>query len=221
MRRDTYSRKEVAFLIGTPLGWALLLLLHPTGPDDYYAVVRDHVTPWLVVHLGTMLFIPLLAAAMFVLLRGVDGTAARVSRIALVGFAIFYAAFEVVVGIGSGILANAINALPAGERAAGAGLLADYNESAIIIVLSGLGSIAWVVAVTAAGVALYQRTHAAMSIAVVALFVVSAPGILIHVTPFGPIGLALFTVALVMVIRGEPAPVSSPVPPLVGHPGTA
>jgi hypothetical protein len=92
MRPTSYSRAEAAFLVGVPLAWALLLLFHPTGDgDEYYPIISDSVTPWLVVHLGTMLFIPLLAAAMFVLLRGIKGTAATVSRVALVVFAIVYA----------------------------------------------------------------------------------------------------------------------------------
>jgi len=148
-----------------------------------------------------MLFIPLLAAAMFVLLRGIEGTAATVSRVALVVFAVVYAAFEVTVGIGSGILGDAINALPVDERAAGAELLASYNESGVITVLSTIGGLAWLVAVAAAGLALFRRARTASSIAVVALFLVSAPGIVIHVTPFGPAGLALFIVALLLVMR--------------------
>jgi hypothetical protein len=200
MRPKPYTRAEAAFVVGVPLAWGVLLLFHPTG-DEYYAVISDSVTPWLVVHLGTMLFIPLLAAAMFVLLRGIEGTAATVSRVALVVFAVVYAAFEVTVGIGSGILGDAINALPAGERAAGAELLASYNESGVITVLSTIGGIAWLVAVAAAGLALFRRARTASSIAVVALFLVSAPGIVIHVTPFGPAGLALFIVALLLVMR--------------------
>ena len=209
MRPKPYTRAEAAFVVGVPLAWGVLLLFHPTG-DEYYAVISDSVTPWLVVHLGTMLFIPLLAAAMFVLLRGIEGTAATVSRVALVVFAVVYAAFEVTVGIGSGILGDAINALPAGERAAGAELLASYNESGVITVLSTIGGIAWLVAVAAAGLALFRRARTASSIAVVALFLVSAPGIVIHVTPFGPAGLALFIVALLLVMRVTAIPVVRP-----------
>jgi hypothetical protein len=45
------------------------------------------------------------------------------------------------------------------------------------------------------------------SVAVVLLLVISAPGIAIHVTPFGPVGLALSIVALVSELRraaGQP-----------------
>jgi hypothetical protein len=173
-----------------------------------------------VVHIGTMLFIPLLAAAMFVLLRGIDGTPARISRVALVVFAIVYAAFEVTVGIGSGIIAAAINDLPPGERAPGADLLTSYNESRVITVLSTTGSVAWLVAVTAAGVALYRRANTARSVAVVLLFVISAPGVAIYVTPFGPVGLAFFIVALLLVMRTAAAP-ATPVAPMAGQPGAA
>ena len=216
MRPKPYSHAEAAFLVGIPLAWAVLLLFHPTG-DEYYPAISDSVTRWLVVHLGTMLFIPLLAAAMFVLLRGIDGTAARVSRVALVVFAIVYAAFEVTVGVGSGIIASAVNDLPAGERAPGAELLTSYNESGVITVLSTIGSIAWLVAVAAAGVALYRRANTARSVAVVILFVISAPGIAIHVTPFGPVGLVLFIVALILVMRAAVAPAA----PMIAGPGTA
>jgi hypothetical protein len=62
----------------------------------------------------------------------------------------------------------------------------------------------------------YRRANTATSVAVVLLFVISAPGIAIHVTPFGPVGLALFIVALVLVMRTTAAPA-----PVIAHPGTA
>ena len=85
-----------------------------------------------------------------------------------------------------------------------------------------LVSVAWLVAVVAAGVSLYRRAHTATSIAVVVLFVISAPGIVTHVTPFGPVGLALLIVALLLIIRTDPtlAP-SAPVAPLAGQPRAA
>jgi hypothetical protein len=226
MRPKSFSRAEASFLVAVPLAWAVLLLFHPVGDGDYYAVVRDDVTAWLTVHLGSMLLIPLLAGVLFVLLRGIDGTAARVSRVALVVFAVFYAGYEVAVGIGSGIIADAINALPVGERGAGAALLESYNESTILAVVSAIGSIAWVVAVTGAGIALYRRAHTASSVAVVFLLLISAPGIAIHVTPFGPVGLALFIVALVLVMRTTAAPAEEArqteiAEAMVGQPGAA
>ena len=65
MQRQAFSRQELAFLIGVPLAWAVLLLFHPTGGGESvtYADVEDKVTAWLVVHLGMMVFIPLMAVA--------------------------------------------------------------------------------------------------------------------------------------------------------------
>ena len=77
-----------------------------------------------------------------------------------------------------------------------------------------VGSLAWLVAVAAAGVAMFNRAHRTTSIAVVLLFVISAPGVVIHVSPVGPIALVLFVVALLLVIR-ESAPVAVREEPLV------
>ncbi len=201
----TLNRPTIAFLVGVPIAWAALLLFHPTGDgDQYYPIVKDQITPWLTVHLGTMLFIPLMAAVVFVLLRGIHGTAARVSRIALPFFVVFYSAFEVLVGIGNGILAHEVNALPAAERAVGSELIQGFNESPFITdpgVFTTTGSVAWLVAAVAAGVALVRRTGAPRTIPV--LFGLSAPLIAIHVTPFGPVGLAMFIAAVALFVRHQ------------------
>jgi hypothetical protein len=83
-----FSARELASMIGVPLLWAILLLFHPAGDGkEMYLDLHDKVTPTLVVHLGMLLFIPLMAIVAHVLLRGLDGTAARISRIALAPFA--------------------------------------------------------------------------------------------------------------------------------------
>jgi uncharacterized protein YqhQ len=108
MESARFSRDQLAFLIGVPLAWAVLLLFHPggEGTEITYQEVQDKVTAWLVVHIGMMLFIPLMAAVVYLLLRGVEGIAARVSRIALVPFVVFYSAWEALQGIGVGILVD-------------------------------------------------------------------------------------------------------------------
>jgi hypothetical protein len=63
------------FLVGVPLAWAVLLLFHPGGdPDTLYQDLRDEVTATLAVHIGMMIFIPLMAVVVYLLLRGVEGT---------------------------------------------------------------------------------------------------------------------------------------------------
>ena len=53
---------------------AILLLFHPGGePDTIYLNLQDVVDRFLVVHIGMLIFIPLFAAAVDVLMRDVGG----------------------------------------------------------------------------------------------------------------------------------------------------
>ena len=108
-----YTPAELAFLTGVPLLWAIRLLFHPGGAGaEIYLAVQDTVTRFLVPHIGMALSLPLMSVVVYLLLRGVEGTAAWVSRIALVPFVVFYSAWETLQGIGVGILANELNGLP-------------------------------------------------------------------------------------------------------------
>jgi hypothetical protein len=109
-------------MVAVPVAWAVLLVFHPTGEgEEFYPIVRDHVSAWLVVHVGTLVLVPSLAGVVYLLLRGSDGVAALVGRIALAVFAVFYTAWEVLIGLGTGILVDQVNGLPVGERATGRG----------------------------------------------------------------------------------------------------
>jgi hypothetical protein len=198
--RESFSRGEIAFIVGVPLAWGVLLLFHPNTGDSLYELASSDTTAWLVVHLGTLVFIPLLAAVLFLVLTRFEGTAALISRIALAFFVVFYGAFEILVGIGTGLLV---------DTGAPEDVVTAYAAASALDVIETVGSLAWLVAVAAAGVAMYNRAHRATSIAVVVLFVISAPGIVIHVTPVGPAGLVLFVLALWLLSRETvPAPVA-------------
>ena len=203
--RESIGRAEIAFVVGVALAWAVLLLFHPVG-DTLYEAASSNTTAWLAVHVGTMLLLPALAAALFVVLRHFDGTAAVVARVALVVFALFYTAFEILVGVGVGLLV---------DTSAPEEVVTAYGDARLLGVFETLGSLAWLVAVTAAGVAMYRRAHTATSIAAVLLFVISAPAVAFHVPPFGQVGLFLFVVALLLALR-ETSPVAvREEPPLV------
>jgi hypothetical protein len=191
-------------IVAVPVAWAVLLLLHPTGDgDEFYPIVREQVTAWMVVHVGTLVLVPLLTGVVFLLLRGIDGAAALLSRIALAIFAVFYTAWEVLIGLGTGILVEQVDGLPEAERATGARLVEDFTGSSLIRTFELIGAFAWLIAVVAAGVALFRRGDVASSVAVLLLLVVSAVPIVWHVPPFGPVGLALFILAMVLVLRGR------------------
>jgi hypothetical protein len=200
-----FSPGELAFLIGIPLLWAILLLFHPAGEgDEIYLDVQDNVTRFLVVHVGMMIFIPLMTVVIYLLLRGVEGTAAWVSRIALVPFVVFYSAWEVLQGIGVGILANELNGLPQADSALREDLVQDFAEHALIGpfgVFGSIGSMGLIVATIAAGVALYRQAGAPVSVPV--LLAISGLLITVHPPPYGPTGLTLFMVAVLLYVRSR------------------
>jgi hypothetical protein len=218
-QRQSFTPTEIAFLVGIPLAWAVLLLFHPTGGGEAvtYADVQDQVTAWLVVHIGMMVFIPLMAVAVYLLLRGIEGTAARISRIALVPFVVVYGAYEVLLGIGAGILVQDVNGLAGSEKAAGAALVNEFTDNVLIrgfSVLSSIGALAFITAMIAAGVAL--RREAAAPLAVPVLLGLSGFLITAHPPPFGPIGLVLFIAAVLLVVRRQ-APARAPTPRTQPH----
>jgi hypothetical protein len=204
-RPIAFSPGELAFLIGVPLLWAILLLFHPGGSgDEIYLDVQDNVTRFLVVHLGMVVFIPLMAVVVYLLLRGVEGTAASVSRIALVPFVVFYSAWEVLQGIGVGILVNELNGFPQAEPALREDLVQDFAEHALIGpfgVFVSIGSMGFIVAAIAAGVALYRQAGAPVAVPV--LLAISGLLITVHPPPYGPTGLALFIVAVLLYVRSQ------------------
>ena len=218
-QRRSFTPTEIAFLVGIPLAWAVLLLFHPTGGGEAvtYADVQDQVTAWLVVHIGMMVFIPLMAVAVYLLLRGIEGTAARISRIALVPFVVVYGAYEVLLGIGAGILVQDVNGLAGSEKAAGAALVNEFTDNVLIrgfSVLSSIGALAFIAAMIAAGVAL--RREAAAPLAVPILLGLSGFLITAHPPPFGPTGLVLFIAAVLLVVRSQ-APARAPAPRTQPH----
>jgi hypothetical protein len=204
-RQRDFSPAELAFLLGVPLLWAILLLFHPGGEGDtIYLDARDAVTRFLVVHLGMVVFIPLMAVVIYVLLRGVEGTAAWISRIALVPFVVFYSAWEVLQGIGVGILVNELKGLPQTDEPLRAELVQDFAEHPLIGpfgVFVSLGSMGLIVALIAAGLALHR--HAGAPVFVAVLLGVSGFLITVHPPPYGPTGLALFILAVLLYMRSQ------------------
>jgi hypothetical protein len=200
------TRNEAAFVIGVPIAWAILLLFHPGGDgDSIYADIQDDATAMLVVHVGMMIFIPLFAFAVYLLLRGIETTAAMVARYALIPFVVFYSAWESLQGIANGILVDQANGLPEADRGVAAELIQDFAESPLARdfgVFAIIGSLALITAAIATGYALRDAGAPAWAPAVFGI-----AGLLIsgHPPPFGPIGLLLFVAGVVGVMRSRPA----------------
>jgi hypothetical protein len=220
MDSTRFSRAEFAFLIGVPLAWAVLLLFHPMGEeDDYYSLVEGNVGRWYVVHLGTMIFIPLMAGAILLLIRGIENAAATVCRIVLPLFALFYVAWEVLLGIGTAVLVQDVDGLPADDRATGEDLVNEFTENLVVRdfgVFVSIGNVAILTAMITAGLALRRDADLPVPVWVPILLVLSGLLITAHPPPFGPIGLVLFVVAVVLYVRSQAAertPARSSPPP--------
>jgi hypothetical protein len=205
----------LGFLVLTPLALATVLWFHPagsTGGDNIYAGVREDVDDWLFVHTGFLLATPLLALGAYLLLRGLTSTAATVSRVALVFFLCFYTAYEVTVGLGTGVLVDYANGLPPSEQAAVAGAIDHYNHNNVlgdpVSVSLVLGFFGWVVAMLAAAVA-FKRAGAGWP---VTILVGLSAFVAIHPPPVGPVGLVCFAAAAVLSerwrARAEPSAVT-------------
>jgi hypothetical protein len=212
-RTRAFSPPELAFIIGVPAAWGILLLFHPTGDADaFYPVIDGNVTAWLTVHLGMGIFVPLFAVVVYLLLRDVQSTAATVSRIGLAVFAVLYAAWELLLGVGTGLLTQEVNDLPQGQQATGREIVESYAESGVIAALSVIGSIGLAVGMIAAAVGL-RRAYRAGWLPLV-LMLLALPLIAVHEPPFGPIGLALFIAAVLLLARQQAADLASRAAPL-------
>ena len=75
------DRYRLAFLIGVPLAFAVLLLFHGApDPDDIYGSLEGEATRYLVVHIGGLVFIGLMGLALYMLVKDLPGRAAEISR---------------------------------------------------------------------------------------------------------------------------------------------
>jgi hypothetical protein len=185
-REPMFSRPVLVFLLAVPVGWAALLAFHPNPTNDIHAGLHGQSTRWLVVHLGTLVFIGLMGVVLQLLVRGLPGLAASVARWAVLPYVLFYGSGEAIIGVATGVVVRHADGLPESERSAAAGaaqvLWTDLIAADVII---GLGGIAWIVAVVAAGVALRQSGAPLGA----AILVGAAAIAVIHTWPFAGVGL--------------------------------
>ena len=210
---------RLSFLVVTPLALAVVLCFHPPGGPNVYEDVRDDVDAWVFVHIVLLLFLPLIVLATYMLLDGLESRAATVSRVALLFFLAFYTAYEVTVGLGTGLLVDYANGLPAAEQEAVADAIQELNRNAILADPASLslivGVLAWAVALVAAAVAMRRAGAGWATTVLLGLAAFFA----IHPPPVGPAALICFAAAAVLIERRraavaetDPAPAVAAVP---------
>jgi hypothetical protein len=189
-------------LVAPPLALAVVLLWHPPGGgDDVYEGVRNDVEAWMLVHTLFLILTPLMGLAGYLLVSGLTGRAATVTRVGLLLFLVFYTAYEVTVGVDTAILVDYANGLPPAEQDVVAGAIQHLNRSDLVGDPASfsllLGFFGWVIAMIAAALA-FRSAGASWPIVVLigmaALFA-------IHPPPVGPFGLLCFAAAAVLMER--------------------
>jgi hypothetical protein len=203
MDSPRFTRPLLALAVGVPLAWAVLLWFHPNvDPDHVYADLRDNVVAYQVVHAGTLVFIGLIGLALYLLVRDLPGSAARISRIAIGPFVLFYAAYESVIGLAVGALVQHGNDVPVRQRPAVADSIQSLGDNVIVGdpgIVASVGSLAWIVAVVAAAIAYRQLGAPLLATILLGLsFMVVS-----HPPPIGPIGLVCFAGAVALLARAQ------------------
>ena len=149
--------------------------------------------------------------------RVTNATQRIASRLAVLPFVAFYAAFDAIVGFATGLLVRQANGLSGAEQAAAAQQIQQYFDNVIkpglpTLYVVAIGVVAWVVGMLAVAVA---RRRAGASGAAVALLAVAAVSFgFDHGFPTGTIGMAALFLAGLLLER-QPIQEVEPTPATV------
>jgi hypothetical protein len=203
------------FVPAVPLVLAAVLLFHPQGGGRIYDGVTGAAGRWLLVHVGLAVLVGLLAVAVWMLLDGMRGRAATISRVALLPFVAGFLVWEANAGIGTAVLVDYAEGLPPAEREVVAGAVQELWSNPFVgepSVFNAIGNLSWIVAMIAAAVA-FSRAGAGR--AVTALLALSSLFVF-HAVIVGSVALVCLAAAAFLVERARAQPAPAPVVPPTG-----
>jgi hypothetical protein len=190
-------------ILGTPILMGIVSVIHP---NLLGGSVVDKLQPqiglWLTVHVIQLVLIGLLGVVIWLLVDGLNGPAARIARLAIVPFLVFYTAFDAIVGIGTGILAALALTFPAQEQSVARQLTQQFWDArfgAPIGLVILVGDLAWLIALVASAMALRGAGATWLVTGLLALAGI-AFGI-DHPFPFGTAGMVCLLIAVVLLRR--------------------
>jgi hypothetical protein len=186
--RSSQSSRIAAW--ATPPVLAVVVLLHRTDPTDAMELV-GHTTTWIWIHVALLGALVLLAHTVRHLLVGVPGRAAALARWMLPVALVTYAAFDSLVGLGTGVLVERADRL--GPDAA---TLVEqwWSVPWPVTAISAVAQATWVLVLGATAVA---RTSADAPRGLIPVLVALAATFpLLHVRPIGLVPAGLLAVAL-------------------------
>jgi hypothetical protein len=194
-----------AVLFGAPLLMAIATVLHPLPPfsePGMLEFLRPRLSLWMGVHLVQLGLVLLLGIVLWFLTEGLPGRAATVSRVATACFLVFYAAFDSIAGIGTGLLAKLLERAPPIDPGTAADVVDRFwlaRFDAPVGPLIGIADLSWLTAVVAAALAL--RSHHAPRAALLLLLVAGIAFAIDHPMPTGTVGMLALLAANVVLHR--------------------
>ena len=200
-------------LFATPLMTLILLLLHPL-PDpaqmaaadqvrdlDWYLLMAPIADGFLLVHVLFSLALALLASSVFLLLEGLGGIAAGLSRACAFFFGVSYIVYETIIGTVTAMLVRGARALPPGEQAVIGGAIQRNFTDPLLgdlpSVVSLVAWVGWVLAVVLAAVALRRSGKPLAHCVLLGLSSIFFS----HASMLGPLGMLFFLLAVVSMER--------------------
>ncbi len=202
--RNRWTLLRQLVIIFSPLTLGILEIWHPVGEPNKSAFesILPQVDWWLTLHLFQVPLFGLMALAVFLMVNTLQGWAARISRIGIAFFVVFYTALDAITGIAGGVLIRSARNLPHDVQALVAKqvniLFFDPIIGGSTLSLVGiLGAGGWFVGVTAAAIALAVINVDRLSVILLMLSAILFG--LSHTPPTGPLGLIFFFLAVVRI----------------------
>jgi hypothetical protein len=181
-------------MLGIPFLLGLLELGHPAlvPGDNIFETLSPIATWWTALHVAQVPLFALIGLAVFLLVRDLDGPAARISRMAIAIFVVVYPAFDAAVGVASGVMMRNVGSLTADQRGLVEQILQALFWGPVTGLMALVGSASWLVALVAAALAWRRAGAPALVVGLLAL-----SGLLLgvsHIRPFGPLACLAFLI---------------------------
>jgi hypothetical protein len=149
------KRLRWLILFGAPVLVGVVNLTHPVffQPTGVYNAILNQVDWWITLHILNLALFALLGLAAYLLIKEQRSLAAAISKVAIAVYVPFYAGFDALVGIGTGILVKHASSLSPELLRPVEGAIDAFWSSGVAYTLAAIGSIAWIIAILAAVVA--------------------------------------------------------------------
>jgi hypothetical protein len=200
-------------LIGTPIGTGILLVIHPLPESAemgmhelpkglaLYEMLAPIADSFLAVHLLFPVALALLGLSVVLLLEGVRGFAAQVSRVSAAVFVVTYIMYETIIGTVTALLVRGAASLsPAEQAVIGDAIHRNYTDPILgdlPSVISVTAWLFWIVAVTLAAFALRRLGKPLGACVLLGLSFM----FISHASMLGPLGMLFFLLAVLGVER--------------------